>query len=215
MSDRSIPLGKYCLRSPWVFSFEPILSTIAPNFPTDGGWRPVQPHGYHADRLAGHQSSGNLLALGQRQRTIRPVTLSGPDTAALGQDPANRGVMTIKESGNLVKRLATLPAIPHKSYLRFVVINLRSLGYLATLSLLAQSLVCCIDRLNPQSEADNLRHSSRRSGLDFASPAVIPPSESLSFFRQKVFIPGDVFVCGLHERMGQHLPRQFVVLFVL
>lgn len=62
--------------------------------------------------------------------------------------------MSIKQLGNLMKRFATLPAVLHQCFLTFGVTRSRSSGHLATFLLLAQSSVCCIDRLNPPFKAD-------------------------------------------------------------
>ena len=61
-------------------------------------------------------------------------------------------MVPVEQLGDLLQRLAASPAFPHQRLLAFRVID--SLAHLQHSRCLWQASVCCIDQLNPPSEAD-------------------------------------------------------------
>lgn len=114
----------------------------------------------------GH-GSRDLLAFGQRQNGCCSRSRRRPDASRPDQDALNGGVRTVEQLGDLVQRPTLLPSFPpgHLSS------RCGFAASLATLLLLTQRLVCCVDRLNPPSEAGTRTVSQRYQ---------IPPVRSTS-----------------------------------
>jgi hypothetical protein len=78
------------------------------------------------------------------------VSRWGLNPAAYHQNAVNRRVIPIEQPANLLKRISFAPPLPHQRPLALRVTDTPPLFHLQHLSLLAQSLECCVDRLNPQ-----------------------------------------------------------------
>jgi hypothetical protein len=86
------------------------------------------------------------------QRQFRAMPLCGANSATTRKDAFYRGMMPIKQLGNLLKQIALLPAPPRERLLTIRVISTGSVSvfHLQHSLLLIKNLVRCIDRLNPQ-----------------------------------------------------------------
>ena len=101
----------------------PFGAAVTTDLPTDRRRRPAQRRCNRADRMAGNQRPRHVFALGQAQGPDRPTPSRRPDATRLSQDPADRRVVPVKQPGDLVQRLALLPAIPHQGLLAVGVPN--------------------------------------------------------------------------------------------
>ena len=155
-----IPGGLVGLARPIVF-----LPTVALDLAADGRWRSPEFHSNRTDRVACYHRSRDFFPLGQCQRQSGAASSCRMYPARLCQNPLYRGVVPIKQLGDLLERLTFPPALPHQRFLAFRVIDPRSLLHLQHSFCLRSILVCCIHRLNPQSTSGHSKWSSRMAGM--------------------------------------------------
>ena len=90
----------------------PFGAAVAPDLPTDRRRRPAQRCRDRANGLPGYHRPRDVFPLGQAQRP-NGATSRWRSNAA-GENPANGGVLPIKQASNLVQRLA----LRHRSHIR-------------------------------------------------------------------------------------------------
>src|SRR5579859_6865629 len=98
---------------------------IAPNLPAYRRRCALEQRRDRPDRASLNHATRDLLTLGQGQRRIAAVPLAGAYPTRLTQNASYRWVVSIKQLGDLVNRVALAPALPHESPLAFGVANPR------------------------------------------------------------------------------------------
>ena len=106
----------------------PLLATVALDFSADGGRRSPEQGRHRSNRLTGGYRARYFFAFGQCQRQSRAVSLRGAYPTCPHQNALHRRVVSIKQLGNLLERIALLPALPHQRLLTFRVVDPRPIS---------------------------------------------------------------------------------------
>ena len=145
-TKRSIPGGAIGFDRPISGS-----SAVPSELATHRRWRPSEPGSDRADRLTFGHGARDLFSLGQPQCRGVANSRRRPNATAPRQDPLDRRVGAIKaERSDEASSLASTAPTSRPSG---PLCN-RCASSSATLLLLTQRSVCCIDRLNPPPKAD-------------------------------------------------------------